>query len=115
MKALLQLVKDGEETFTPTNDTLEALEDFQFAVKRFKTAHSEQLIESITVQPHSQARGTDGMIKTVIVSGGLTAKGEEYLSTEQPGRFRSWLTKQIVIAIISTIVSIILIGLVGFQ
>lgn len=115
MKALLQLVKDGEETFVPTNDTLEALEDFQFAVKRFKAAHSEQLIKSISVQPHSETRGTDGMIKAVIVSGGLTAKGEEYLSTEQPGRFRSWVTNQIVIAIISTIIGIILIGLAGLQ
>ncbi len=114
MKALLQLVKDGEVTFTPANDTLEALEDFQFVVQRFKTAHSEQLIESVAIQPHNVARGTDGLIKTVVVSDGLTAKGEEYLSTEQPDRFRSWLTNQIVIAVISTVVGIILIGIAGF-
>ena len=113
MKALLQLVKDGEVTFTPANDTLEALEDFQFVVRRFKKADSERLIESITIQPHNVARGYDGMIKAVVISGGLTTKGEEYLSTEQPGLFRSWLTNQIVIAILSTLLGIILIGLSG--
>lgn len=107
MKAVLRRLKDGEETFTPINETLEALEDFQFVVKTFKQAHSEQLIESVTFQPHNISRGIDGMVNAVIVPGGLTIKGEEYLSIEQPDPVVSWLTTQTVIAIGSVIVTVV--------
>ena len=113
MKALLQRVKDGEAQFAPEKETLEALEDFQFVVKTLRMACSEQLIESISVQPHSNDRGTHGMVKTVVVSGGLTIKGVEYLSADQPSRFRSWFTTQIVLAIVGTVLSVIIIGLLG--
>jgi hypothetical protein len=113
MKALLQRVRDGEENFAPANETLEALEDFQFVVKALNTACSERLIESVLVEPHSKDRGTYGMAKAVVVSGGLTTKGVEYLSAEQPSRVRSWLTTQIVLAIAGLILSVIIVGLLG--
>ena len=113
MKALLQRVKDGEEQFAPDKETLEALEDFQLVVESLKMACSEQLIKSISVQPHSNDRGTHGMVKAVVVSGGLTIKGVEYLSADQPSRFRSWFTTQIVLAIAGTVLGVIIIGLLG--
>ena len=100
-------MKDGEEIFTPANDTLEALEDFQSVVKALKMANSEELVGSVLCQPHSQERGEYGLVKAAIVSGGLTHKGKEYLSTEQPARFASWLTTQTVIAIGGVIVSVV--------
>lgn len=81
MKEILRRIQSGESSFKPTDDSPEALRDFQPLAKRIISAHERGFL----VQAHflkSNMRSTYGHVMQIITHGGLTFEGEQFLLSE---------------------------------
>jgi hypothetical protein len=114
IKSVLRRVKAGEQSFGPADDSMGSLREFQLTVKCLKAAGERGLIESVVARPPSKTRDMYGLVQLVLVSGGLTLKGEEFLlapSASPAWKFRKWATDgltQLIIAVAGGLVVIYL-------
>jgi hypothetical protein len=110
LKKALVRVKSGEESFAPADESVTALRDFQSTVKALKCAQESGLIETANFRPPSKRRDIYGLVQQVIVTGGLTLKGEDYLArgpAKTPSQLRKWAVDnltQLVIGVASGLV-----------
>jgi hypothetical protein len=84
MKDILRRIQDGETSFKPTDDSPEALRDFQPLAKRIVSAHERGFL----VEAHflkSRMRSSYGHVMQIITHGGLTFEGEQFLLIEPEG------------------------------
>jgi hypothetical protein len=81
MKEILLRIQDGETSFKPTDDSPEALRDFQPLAKRIVSANERGFL----VCAHfliSNMRSSYGQVREIITHGGLTFEGEQFLLSE---------------------------------
>lgn len=77
LKELLQQIHDGELSFSSENESLESLREFQPIVIRLKSAHEKQYVSKLK---HSKSyRVAGGLVSAVLIRGGLTFEGEQFL------------------------------------
>ena len=77
-EALLK-VRSGMSDFAPPSESLEDFRDFQPLAKCLYAAHEDGLIQDAQfVVRHMRER--HGWLKAVLTSGGLTYKGDQWLS-----------------------------------
>lgn len=78
-RSLLREISDGKNSFEPTSNSPNDIREFQATAKRIKSAYERNLINKAFFQI-SRARESHGMFVTVLISGGLTFEGEQYLN-----------------------------------
>jgi len=72
-------VRAGKTRFSPAPNDPDGLAQFQATAKALVFAKSEGFIESCF--PHQTAQSGEWLYDLVVVSGGLSHKGEEFLSS----------------------------------
>ncbi|MCG7569292.1 hypothetical protein MHM89_05055 [Pseudoalteromonas sp. CNC9-20] len=81
LKELLQRVREGQSSFSPKDESLESLQEFQPIATRLISAYEQNYIQELK---HSKSyRVAGGLVNAVIISGGLTFEGEQFLQTEK--------------------------------
>ena len=75
LKILLKRIQNGERSFAPENEN--EIDEFQSTAKRLLFAHENGYIEKMSQSKSYRVAG--GLVNAVIISGGLTFKGERYL------------------------------------
>jgi hypothetical protein len=117
-EALLK-VRSGTSDFAPPSESLEDLRDFQPLAKCLYAAHEDGLIQDAQFVV-SHRRESHGWFKVVLTSGGLTYKGDQWLSqhSAQPSAFRTWVahnSSQFIVAVLGAVVAAVIITLWGIQ
>lgn len=113
LKDILLQVQLGERKFAPAFPSPEAIAHFQPVARQLKTAFDSGLIENATFTL-SKRRDMYNSVVLVVLSGGLTHKGEGYLSSpsrSEPSAFRTWLvmhTSEMIFAIVGSIITAII-------
>jgi hypothetical protein len=80
MREILESIHHHEEMhFRPRNDSPEAVKEFQSIAKRIVAAHERGYLVS-THFLRSNMEETRGFILDIMVNGGLTFEGEQFLS-----------------------------------
>jgi hypothetical protein len=76
---LLTVIDDGMSVFKPLGSTESQLEDFQSVVKLIEYAREKGLLKDMKV--HKESRTRHNWCDLVVIQGGLTIKGLEYLKS----------------------------------
>ena len=119
MREILLKVQSGVSKFEPEGDSVEELGKFQLLAKRLYAAHQDGLIHEAKFIV-SRMRNTHGWFKAAFVSGGLTYKGEQWLSAsrKQSPLIRKWLidnATQIIGTVIATTIAGFILFFLGLQ
>ena len=77
-KSLLREIANGKTKFEPEDDSPKKIKEFQHLAIRLKSAYEKKLMREAHFQV-SRLRDIHGMYITVLISGGLTFEGEQYL------------------------------------
>lgn len=77
-KSILKEISTGKSEFKPDDNSEEPIKEFQKIAKRIKFAYDQNLIKDARFQKSHQ-RNTHGMYIMVLISGGLTFEGEQYI------------------------------------
>ncbi len=77
-KTILREIADGKNKFEPSGNSNQEIREFQPIAKRLKSAHEKKLIREAYFQI-TNTRENHGMFITILISGGLTLEGEQYL------------------------------------
>ncbi|ODB33958.1 hypothetical protein BB427_20345 [Pseudoalteromonas sp. BMB] len=80
-KELLQRVHQGELSFSPKDESLESLHEFQSIATRLISAYEQNYIQELMHSKSYIVAG--GLVNAVIIQGGLTFEGEQFLQTEK--------------------------------
>lgn len=80
MRKVLENIQNGETSFKPTDDSHEALRDFQPLARRIVSAHERGFLTR-AIFSRNYEYGCD-YIDDVVV-GGLTFEGEQFLESQQ--------------------------------
>jgi hypothetical protein len=94
-KSILREIANGKNKFEPQDSSIQAIKEFQPIAKRLKSAHEKNLISKAFFQV-TGTREIHGMYITVLVSGGLTLGGEEYLNGTHEDFRRNEMTNQVI-------------------
>lgn len=79
MREIIRRIHDNREmNFQPKDDSSEAVKEFQAIAKRLRAAHEKGYLVNAHFR-FSNMRETGGYILHVIVNGGLTFEGEQFL------------------------------------
>lgn len=78
LEELLQAVRDGERSFRPASSGPEDMKVFQAIAKAFVFARDEGYLNRCTI--HEERQSGDDLYDLVVVQGGLSHKGEEFLT-----------------------------------
>ncbi len=83
MREILSRIHDnGEMSFQPKDDSPAAVKEFQAIAKRLVAAHEKGYLVNAHFRV-SNMRETAGYTLHVIVNGGLTFEGEQFLESQQ--------------------------------
>lgn len=77
-KSILKEISTGKNKFKPDDNSEESIKKFQKIANRIKFAFDKNLIKDARF-PVSYEGGTHGMYIMVLISGGLTFEGEQYI------------------------------------
>jgi hypothetical protein len=78
LTSMLEEIRAGTTRFAPISNSESDMRDFQPIAKILVYAHEEGLLESCV--PHKESRTAHGWYDRVIVRGGLSYKGEMFLT-----------------------------------
>lgn len=79
IRKILEYIHHGEMNFRPSNDSPEAIKEFQAIAKRIVAAYEKGYLIDVKYR-RSHKKGTYGCILELVVIGGLTFEGEQFLS-----------------------------------
>ena len=83
MREILKSIHDnGEMSFQPKDDSPAAVKEFQAIAKRIRAAHEKGYLVNANFLV-SNMEETAGYTLNVIVNGGLTFEGEQFLEAQQ--------------------------------
>lgn len=85
MKEILRRIHDGETCFKPVSTKTEDVKAFQAIAKRIVSAKDRGFLVKANFQ-RSYMAGTYSDILNIVVSGGLTFEGEQFLLNEPEAR-----------------------------
>jgi hypothetical protein len=108
MQEALRMVQSGVGNFAPSSDSPNDLRAFQPLAKALFAAHQDGLLNSASFIV-SKKRDTHDMYVTVVTSGGLTYKGDQWLATasNQPSETRKWLIDSAAKIVIGVFIAIL--------
>jgi hypothetical protein len=78
LRSVLKKIQDGMTHFEPTSNDEKDMRDFQTIAKVLMRAHDQGLLESCV--PHKESATGNRWYDSVLVSGGLSYKGEKFLT-----------------------------------
>ena len=78
IRQLLTEIKEGKSSFRPDGDSKDHMTDFQSVAKMLIYAEQEGWLNSIKV--HKESMTANNWYDLIIVQGGLSYKGEQYLT-----------------------------------
>jgi len=81
LKAILNSIDNGKYAYKPEQNDFESLKAFQDTAKRLIYAKEEGYISDLKHQIDYQKPGR--LIRNLVVNGGLTLKGEQFLTSTQ--------------------------------
>lgn len=77
---ILQAINNGLTTYKPIGNTEEEMRDFQSVVKLLQYAEREGFVEKLKI--HTESRTRHSWHDLVLVQGGLTFEGMEYIKNK---------------------------------
>jgi hypothetical protein len=81
LKVILNNIENGQYIYQPEQDDFESLKSFQDTAKRLMFAKEEGYIFDLKHQVDHRNPG--GLVRNLLVKGGLTLKGEQFLLSPQ--------------------------------
>lgn len=82
LRSVLEEVRDGRTSFEPVGTGEQEMREFQPIAKMLAYANRQGFLENFV--PHKESQTGNDWYDLVVVSGGLTFEGEEFLSAPDP-------------------------------
>lgn len=94
LKDILNLIQSGKISYQPENDDFDSLVKFQEIAKRILYAESQGWIHSVKHQTDYRHPGR--LIRNLIVLGGVTFQGEQFLKSRIEGQEKASFGEDII-------------------